>query len=214
MRRGTVKDRSSRSPKLESRPSRFAGSEPNRNIVSASLLNNERLFTIIVMIWLSIVLYGDIIVFSSAVVECGQRLGISTSSLRHDEAATSLPQVTRVLFVSDPQLTSPYSYPFMQYRLLKWAVSLYSDIYMRKSYVTIQSFLHPEAVFFNGDLFDGVTSTLHEDNGYASMRFDSEGEAPKLISVPQTRHIYGGRIFHLISSLELGFWCSFKGSGT
>lgn len=159
MRRGGTKGGRA-SPTFPPHPGRVSATVGQRNYFLATLLENEKLFTLLVMVWLSLLLYGDVIVFSRSVVECGQRLGVPMNA--HQTTAPRLSAVTRILFVSDPQLTSPYSYHFMQSRLLNSLVSLYSDLYMRRAYVTIQSFLHPEAVFFNGDLFDGVTAILNE----------------------------------------------------
>jgi ethanolamine phosphate phosphodiesterase len=57
-------------------------------------------------------------------------------------------------FVADPQLIDPHSYPGRPWPLSSLTV-LITDNYLRRGYNQLQSQLHPDSVFFLGDLFDG-----------------------------------------------------------
>jgi len=124
---------------------------------------NDTLFLTLIFLWLLAALCGEIVVFHDAAVQCRDKLGLAASP---PPQATQLSNVSRVLFVSDPQLTSTYSYPYMQYKLLNKIASFYSDLFMKRAYTAIQSALQPEVVFFTGDLFDGVTKTLNQLGRY------------------------------------------------
>ena len=63
-------------------------------------------------------------------------------------------QPHRLVFIADPQLIDPHSYPGRPWPLNPLTV-LITDNYMRRSYDQLQRQLHPDTVFFLGDLFDG-----------------------------------------------------------
>jgi len=60
----------------------------------------------------------------------------------------------RLVFVADPQLVDPHTYPGRP-----WPANpltyLYVDQYLRRTFSRIQIVLHPDSVAFLGDLFDG-----------------------------------------------------------
>ncbi len=60
----------------------------------------------------------------------------------------------RLVFVADPQLVDPHTYPGRPWPLNPLTIK-YTDLYMRRSYSRIQTELYPDTVFFLGDLFDG-----------------------------------------------------------
>jgi hypothetical protein len=60
----------------------------------------------------------------------------------------------RLVFVADPQITDPHSYPGRPWPLSSLTVTL-TDNYLRRGYKAMQKQLHPDSVFFLGDLFDG-----------------------------------------------------------
>ncbi|KAF1999313.1 hypothetical protein P154DRAFT_493753 [Amniculicola lignicola CBS 123094] len=60
----------------------------------------------------------------------------------------------RLLFVADPQLVDPHTYPGRPWPLNTLTVK-YTDLYMRRAYSRIQRVLYPDTVMFLGDLFDG-----------------------------------------------------------
>ncbi|GME49004.1 hypothetical protein GTA08_BOTSDO02591 [Neofusicoccum parvum] len=60
----------------------------------------------------------------------------------------------RLVFVADPQLVDPHTYPGRPWPLSTLTVA-YTDQYLRRSWSLIQEDLYPDTVFFLGDLFDG-----------------------------------------------------------
>lgn len=60
----------------------------------------------------------------------------------------------RLVFVADPQLVDPHTYPGRPWPLNPLTMK-YTDQYMRRAYSRIQTELYPDTVFFLGDLFDG-----------------------------------------------------------
>ncbi|KAL5438584.1 hypothetical protein PMIN06_010216 [Paraphaeosphaeria minitans] len=60
----------------------------------------------------------------------------------------------RLVFVADPQLIDPHTYPGRPWPLNDLTIR-YVDQYLRRTYSRIQEVLYPDTVFFLGDLFDG-----------------------------------------------------------
>lgn len=59
-----------------------------------------------------------------------------------------------LIFVADPQLIDPHSYPGRPWPLNPLTI-LITDNYLRRGYNALQRQLHPDSLFFLGDLFDG-----------------------------------------------------------
>jgi ethanolamine phosphate phosphodiesterase len=59
-----------------------------------------------------------------------------------------------LVFIADPQLIDPHSYPDRLWLLQKLTIS-HTDNYLKRSYIQLQKYLHPDTLFFLGDLFDG-----------------------------------------------------------
>jgi ethanolamine phosphate phosphodiesterase len=59
-----------------------------------------------------------------------------------------------LIFLADPQLIDPHSYPGRPWPLEIFTI-LHTDNYLKRSYISLQKLLHPDTVFFLGDLFDG-----------------------------------------------------------
>jgi len=59
-----------------------------------------------------------------------------------------------LVFIADPQLIDPHSYPERPWPL-STATILHVDNYLKRSYIQLQKLLHPDTLFFLGDLFDG-----------------------------------------------------------
>lgn len=59
-----------------------------------------------------------------------------------------------MIFLADPQLIDPHTYPGRPWPLSTFTV-LHTDNYLKRSFVQIQKSLHPDTIFFLGDLFDG-----------------------------------------------------------
>lgn len=56
--------------------------------------------------------------------------------------------------MADPQLIDPHSYPDRPWPLSTFTI-LHTDNYLKRSYIQLQKALHPDTLFFLGDLFDG-----------------------------------------------------------
>ncbi|WPH02343.1 Hypothetical protein R9X50_00520600 [Acrodontium crateriforme] len=61
----------------------------------------------------------------------------------------------RMVFVADPQLVDPHTYPGRPWPL-STATEFYTDLYMARNFRLINSQLDPDSVLFLGDLLDGA----------------------------------------------------------
>ncbi|KAH8734610.1 hypothetical protein BGZ61DRAFT_343682 [Ilyonectria robusta] len=99
----------------------------------------------LVLIWMVVLLYGERWIFDSKVADC-------------DWASwEKWPKGTKphhLIFVADPQLIDPHSYPGRPWPINPLTVTI-TDNYLRHGYKALQRHLHPDSVFFLGDLFDG-----------------------------------------------------------
>ena len=59
-----------------------------------------------------------------------------------------------LVFIADPQLIDPHTYPDRPWPMDKFTI-LHTDNYLKRSYIQLQKLLHPDTLFFLGDLFDG-----------------------------------------------------------
>ena len=59
-----------------------------------------------------------------------------------------------VVLLADPQLVDPHTYPGRPWPLSTLTV-LHTDLYLRRSFSSLQYLLHPDSALFLGDLFDG-----------------------------------------------------------
>ncbi|PBP19872.1 cdc1-like protein [Diplocarpon rosae] len=106
------------------------------------LLSLPHLF---VLVWVLALLWGERWVFRSHVDSCDWGLWE-----RWPEEATP----HHLIFIADPQLIDPHSYLGRPWPLDKLTM-MQTDNYMKRSYISLQRKLHPDTVFFLGDLFDG-----------------------------------------------------------
>lgn len=60
----------------------------------------------------------------------------------------------RLIFLADPQIIDPHSYPGRPWPLSSLTI-LITDNYLRRGYKSLERRLHPDSLFFLGDLFDG-----------------------------------------------------------
>ena len=60
----------------------------------------------------------------------------------------------RLVFIADPQLVDPHTYPGRPWPLSALTVR-HTDLYLRRAYKRIQTILYPDTIIFLGDLFDG-----------------------------------------------------------
>ncbi|KAI0410064.1 hypothetical protein F4802DRAFT_543192 [Xylaria palmicola] len=128
------------------------GRQLRRNMVRRRLLSFPHL---LVGLWLLVLLWGERWTFASKVRQCDW-----------DHWENWPPGATphRLVFVADPQLIDPHSYPGRPWPLNPLTMRI-TDNYMRRSYIQVQKTLHPDTVMFLGDLFDGGREwkTAHGD---------------------------------------------------
>ncbi|KAF2627959.1 hypothetical protein BU25DRAFT_340748 [Macroventuria anomochaeta] len=108
----------------------------------------KRLFSLanaLVAIWWVVVYWGERGAFNGAVGSCNW-----DAWENWEEGASP----HRLVFVADPQLVDPHTYPGRPWPLNPLTMK-YTDQYMRRAYSRIQTELYPDTVFFLGDLFDG-----------------------------------------------------------
>ncbi|TVY65647.1 Cell division control protein [Lachnellula suecica] len=100
---------------------------------------------LLVAVWVLLLFWGERWVFWGAVKECewGRWERWPKDATPH-----------HLIFLADPQLTDPHSYPGRPWPLQPLTI-LHSDNYLKRSYIALQRLLHPDTIFFLGDLFDG-----------------------------------------------------------
>ena len=79
-------------------------------------------------------------------------------------------QPHHILLVADPQLVDPHTYPDRPWPLSSLTI-VYTDLYLRRAYRSLQGQLIPDSTLFLGDLFDGgrewaTASTSSPDKRY------------------------------------------------
>ena len=113
-----------------------------RNLAARRLLSFPHL---LVLFWIVILLWGERWVFDSKVERCEW-------SSWEKWPADATPH--HLIFVADPQITDPHSYPGRPWPLSSLTV-LITDNYLRRGYGALHRHLRPDSLFFLGDLFDG-----------------------------------------------------------
>ncbi|KAG9233163.1 hypothetical protein BJ875DRAFT_464846 [Amylocarpus encephaloides] len=99
----------------------------------------------LVAVWLFMLLWGERWVFQRAVKNCRWE-----DWERWPKDATP----HHLILLADPQLIDPHSYPGRPWPLDKFTM-MHTDNYMKRNYISLQQELHPDTIFFLGDLFDG-----------------------------------------------------------
>lgn len=99
----------------------------------------------LILIWMVALWWGEEEVLKRSVDAC---------TWNHWESWPAAATPHHVVFVADPQLVDPHTYPGRPWPLSSLTVR-YTDLYMRKSFQQITQTLAPDSVFFLGDLFDG-----------------------------------------------------------
>ncbi|KAI0976990.1 hypothetical protein F4678DRAFT_415283 [Xylaria arbuscula] len=119
-----------------------AGHQLRRNMVPRRLLSFPHL---LVGLWIVVLLWGEKWTFATKVNRC---------DWDHWEDWPPGATPHRLVFVADPQIIDPHSYPGRPWPLNPLTMRI-TDNYMRRSYTQLQTILHPDTVMFLGDLFDG-----------------------------------------------------------
>lgn len=100
---------------------------------------------LLTLAWLLLLWWGEHGVFSSSVRRCDWESW---------EKWPAGAQPHRLILVADPQLVDPHTYPGRPWPLSSFTVH-HTDLYLRRAFSRMQRILHPDTVFFLGDLFDG-----------------------------------------------------------
>ncbi|RDA86201.1 hypothetical protein CP532_3482 [Ophiocordyceps camponoti-leonardi (nom. inval.)] len=116
--------------------------QAGRNLAARRLLSFPHL---LVFLWILVLLWGERWMFGSKIGACDWHRWE-----RWPKDATP----HHVVFIADPQIIDPHSYPGRPWPLSALTV-LVTDNYMRRGYDALQRRLHPDSLFFLGDLFDG-----------------------------------------------------------
>ncbi|KAJ2904527.1 cell division control protein [Zalerion maritima] len=130
-----------------------------RNMIIPRLVSFPHL---LVAIWVLVIMWGERWVFGSKVEECEwrhwERWMLQEIKLIMDLFFTTeqppgaAPH--HLIFVADPQLIDPHSYPGRPWPINPLTEQI-TDNYLRRSYTTLQHKLKPDTTMFLGDLFDG-----------------------------------------------------------
>ena len=110
--------------------------------------NFRRLFSLanaLVVIWWVVLYWGEKGVFNSTIESCNWEAWEKWEPGANPH---------RLIFVADPQLIDPHTYPGRPWPLNPLAYK-YTDLYLRRTYSRLQTVLYPDTIFFLGDLFDG-----------------------------------------------------------
>ncbi|KAI2777534.1 hypothetical protein F4815DRAFT_481135 [Daldinia loculata] len=119
-----------------------AAHQIRKNMTRQRLLSFPHL---LVAFWILVMLWGERWVFASRIRSC---------DWDHWEDWPAGVTPHRLIFVADPQIIDPHSYPGRPWPLNPLTMTITNN-YMRQSYIQLQKQLHPDTVFFLGDLFDG-----------------------------------------------------------
>lgn len=76
--------------------------------------------------------------------------------------------------MADPQLVDPHTYPDRSWPLSSLTI-LYTDLYLRRSYRSLQDILQPDATLFLGDLFDGGREWATAKTSSPEQRYQKYG---------------------------------------
>ncbi|KAF2869331.1 hypothetical protein BDV95DRAFT_577087 [Massariosphaeria phaeospora] len=99
----------------------------------------------LIVVWFFTLYWGERSAFKSSIDEC------RWENWEHWESGAN---PHRLVFVADPQLVDPHTYPGRPWPLGTLTVQ-HTDLYLRRAYSRIQKVLYPDSVVFLGDLFDG-----------------------------------------------------------
>ncbi|KAL2353101.1 cell division control protein/putative DNA repair exonuclease [Cryomyces antarcticus] len=100
---------------------------------------------LLVLAWITVLYWGERLVFKSSVEGC---------AWEYWERWPSQASPHHLTLIADPQLVDPHTYPGRPWPLSTLTVA-YTDQYLRRSYSLMNQKLEPDTIFFLGDLFDG-----------------------------------------------------------
>ncbi|KAG5288625.1 cell division control protein [Histoplasma capsulatum G186AR] len=122
---------------------------------------------ILILLWAVTLWWGERRVFRDSVRECEW----AAWEQWPDQAVPH-----HVVFVADPQLVDPHTYPGRPWPLSSLTV-FYADLYLYRTYSLLQRNLSPDTTFFLGDLFDGGREWGTESSSSPEERFKPYGHS-------------------------------------
>ncbi|QKX55232.1 uncharacterized protein TRUGW13939_02324 [Talaromyces rugulosus] len=140
--------------------------------VRSSLRAAFSVANLLVVIWVFTLWWGERTIFQDRISEC-----FWDSWENWPENATP----HHAVFIADPQLVDPHTYPGRPWPLSTLTVK-FADQYMRRAFSMIEHQLVPDSILFLGDLFDGgrewstakSTSPLEEYHKYGDKFWMNE----------------------------------------
>jgi hypothetical protein len=112
---------------------------------------NRKLLITVALLWTVTLITGEILSFEFAALRCEERVTAARLAARGP-----LPP-TVVALIADPQITDEKSYAsFPRGSWLLRAVEHYCDRFMRRSFVTLERYLRPDAIVMAGDMIDNT----------------------------------------------------------
>lgn len=133
-----------------------------------------------------VLLYGERWVFNSKVSSC---------DWDHWEKWPKDAKPHHLVFVADPQIIDPHSYPGRPWPINPLTV-LITDNYLRRGYRAMQRRLHPDSLFFLGDLFDGGREWKTREGKFVDPKW-GRGRSKEEKKLVQTWHDKYGEDFWL-----------------
>lgn len=101
--------------------------------------------SLITLIWFYAIYTGERAAFTSHINAC---------QWENWEKWTADAKPHRLVFIADPQLVDPHTYPGRPWPLSS-LTETYTDLYMARNFKLINQRLDPDSIVFMGDLFDG-----------------------------------------------------------
>ena len=126
----------------------FAAREPRTALQKTkrwTIRNIATLPVALIVLWVFVLRWGEISLFDKSIARCDW-------DLWEQWPAHASPH--HLIFVADPQLVDPHTYPGRPWPLSSLTVA-HTDVYLRRSYSRLQRSLDPSTIIFLGDLFDG-----------------------------------------------------------
>ncbi|KAF2634957.1 hypothetical protein P280DRAFT_523620 [Massarina eburnea CBS 473.64] len=125
------------------------------------------LVKVCVLVWWVVVYWGERSAIQNSVEEC---------RWENWENWDSSANPHRLIFVADPQLIDPHTYPGRPWPLDRLTM-IYVDQYLRRTFSRFQHVLYPDSVVFLGDLFDGGREWSTTTSQSPEKRYQKYGEA-------------------------------------
>lgn len=121
-------------------PARYKA-KPARSVTCSGWRPNMSVY--LICLWIVAIYYHESYIFKSSMRSCAFETWVDPA----------LPNEHTLAFIGDPQLVDENTYRRRGPALA--ATKFYTDLYMRRNYKMLHTYLQPELILFTGDLFDG-----------------------------------------------------------